>query len=50
MAKDILPTHFIKYVDFVLSDVIEDHYSIFRGMRYKNIPNRNYDFVYVDDR
>tara|TARA_B100001248_G_scaffold262164_1_gene256487 strand:+ start:2208 stop:3002 length:795 start_codon:yes stop_codon:yes gene_type:complete len=49
IAKRLLPVHYKKYVNFVLSSVIEDKYSIFRGMRYKNIPmDRDYDFVYVD--
>ena len=49
MAKNLLPKHMNKYVDFVLSPVIEDTYALYRGMRYEKIPmDRNYDFVYVD--
>ena len=49
MARDLLPKHMAKYVDFVLSPVVEDTYALYRGMRYEKIPmNRNYDFVYVD--
>ena len=49
MARELLPQHMNKYVDFVLSPVVEDNYSIFRGMRYEKIPlDRNYNFVYVD--
>ena len=49
MAKNLLPNHMKKYVEFVLSPVIEDKYSFFRGMRYEKIPaDRDYDFVYVD--
>ena len=49
MAKNLLPEHMSKYVDFVLSPVIEDSYALFRGMRYEKIPmDRNYDFIYVD--
>ena len=48
MAKDLFPKKLTKYVDFVLSPVIEDFYSFFRGSRYKSIPKRSYDFVFVD--
>jgi len=49
MAKKLLPINMNKYVEFVLSPVVEDNYALFRGMRYEKIPkDRNYDFVYVD--
>jgi len=49
MARNLLPKHMNKYVEFILSPVVEDTYSLFRGMRYENIPmDRNYNFVYVD--
>tara|TARA_Y100000991_G_scaffold210160_1_gene191154 strand:- start:274 stop:1071 length:798 start_codon:yes stop_codon:yes gene_type:complete len=49
MAKKLLPENMTKYVDFVLSLVIQDNYLFYRGMRYEKIPDdRNYDFVYVD--
>jgi hypothetical protein len=35
-------------VEIVLSDTVEDCYSIFRGIRYRDIPDRPYDFVFVD--
>jgi hypothetical protein len=35
-------------VELVLSDTIEDAFSIFRGIRYRDIPDRAYDFVFVD--
>jgi|SRR3989338_2214164 len=37
-----------KYVDIVFSSTVEDSHSIFRGMRYKDIPDRPYTFVFVD--
>jgi len=35
-------------VEIVLSDTVEDAFSIFRGMRYRDIPPGHYDFVFVD--
>jgi len=48
-TKNLIPDRLTKYVDLVLSPIIEDHFSIFRGVRYKQIPaDRPYDFIYVD--
>jgi len=35
-------------VDIVLSETVEDSFSIFRGIRYRDIPPGSYDFVFVD--
>lgn len=48
MSRDLLPSQYDKYVEFVLSGTVEDRYSLFRGVRYEFIPERNYDFVFVD--
>jgi hypothetical protein len=48
MSKDLLPESLQKYVDFSFSALMEDSFSIFQGIRYENIPNREYDFVFVD--
>jgi hypothetical protein len=48
MSVNLLPKQYKKYVDFQLSGTVEDKYSLFRGVRYENIPNRAYDFVFVD--
>jgi predicted O-methyltransferase YrrM len=48
MAKSIFPSAYAHYVDFVLSPRIEDNIGMFRGVRYRDIPNRPYDFVFVD--
>ena len=33
----------------LLSNTVEDYYSIFRGVRYEKIPEgRSYDFIFVD--
>ena len=49
MQKNIFPTYLLEYTEFILSDTVEDYYSIFRGVRYDNIPKgRSYDFIFVD--
>jgi len=35
-------------VEIVLSPTVEDAYSLFRGIRYRDVPERAYDFVFVD--
>lgn len=48
MSRKLLSPQYQKYVAFELSDTIEDRYSLFRGVRYAAIPDRPYDFVFVD--
>jgi hypothetical protein len=48
MSRKLLPKKYTQYVDFRLSRTIEDKYSLFRGVRYEDIPDRAYDFVFVD--
>ena len=48
MASELLPEHCRGYVDLVLSPRVEDAYSIFRGVRYQCVPDRPYEFVFVD--
>jgi hypothetical protein len=48
MSRQLLPPQYGKYVSFELSNTIEDRYSLFRGERYADIPNKAYDFVFVD--
>lgn len=48
MSRSLLPSRYENYVDFVLSDTVEDYCSLFRGNRYSSIPERAYDFVFVD--
>lgn len=45
---ELLPKYLQPYVEFVLSPRIEDYCSLFRGVRYRDVPNRAYDFVFVD--
>ena len=35
-------------VEIVLSPTVEDTYDFFRGVRYKDVPKRDYDLVFVD--
>jgi hypothetical protein len=35
-------------VEIVLSETVEDAFSLFRGVRYRDVPDRAYDFVFVD--
>ncbi len=48
MSRLLLPRKYQPVVDFRLSGTIEDYYSLFRGVRYRDIPSREYDFVFVD--
>lgn len=48
MSIELLPKKFEKYVDYNLSPRIEDYYTIFRGVRYEKLPERDYDFVFID--
>ncbi len=48
MSQRLLPDELRHLVDFVLSPSIEDSFSLFRGIRYRDVPERPYDFVFVD--
>ena len=48
MSQRLLPDELRHLVDFVLSPSVEDCFSLFRGMRYRDIPERPFDFVFVD--
>jgi hypothetical protein len=48
MSKKLLPKKYMPYVDFVCSETADDYYSLFRGVKYLNTPQRKYDFVFVD--
>ncbi|MDD3288026.1 MAG: class I SAM-dependent methyltransferase [Alphaproteobacteria bacterium] len=48
MAQQILPAQYKPYVDFCLSGTCEDYFSVFRGVRYESLPNRPYDFIFID--
>jgi predicted O-methyltransferase YrrM len=48
MSERLLPPELKPYVEFHLSPTVEDTFGLFRGVRYRNVPNRSYDFVFVD--
>jgi hypothetical protein len=48
LAAELLPEHLAPYVGLVLSPLVEDGWYIFRGVRYETLPDRKYDFVFVD--
>ena len=48
MAREIMPEHYRHYVNIVVSETVEDSFSLFRGMRYENVPDLEYDFVFID--
>lgn len=48
MANRLLPERLRKYTDIRLSPTVEDGYALFRGMRYRDVPERPFEFVFVD--
>lgn len=47
-AMGLFPDSLKEYAEIFLSSAVEDTRDFFRGVRYKDIPNRKYDFVFVD--
>ena len=47
-AQKLLPSKLSQYVEMIYSPVVEDSFSLFRGCRYRDIPSRKYDFIFVD--
>jgi methyltransferase family protein len=48
MASGLLPDRYKSVVDLRLSDTVADGHAMFRGIRYKDVPARTYDFIFVD--
>ncbi|WP_340117726.1 hypothetical protein [Pelagibius sp. 7325] len=48
MSRALLPAAYQSLVDFRQSGRTDDCLSLFRGVRYEAIPERPYDFVFVD--
>lgn len=48
MARRILPSVYAKVVEIRLSPVVEDTHSLFRGVRYRDVPKMDYDFAFID--
>jgi hypothetical protein len=47
-AAGLLPPVYSPFVDFRVSPTVEDTYSLFRGVRYRDVPDRDYAFVFID--
>jgi predicted O-methyltransferase YrrM len=48
MAVRLLPDELRDYTEIRLSPKVEDGYTIFRGLRYAELPERLYDFIFTD--
>jgi len=49
MAVKLLPASLSRHVEIVYSPVIEDSFSFYRGVRYRDVPlDRQYDFMFID--
>ncbi len=48
IARQLLPAACAPYVEILQSPRVEDHFGMFRGVRYRDVPARPYDFVFVD--
>ena len=48
MAVHLLPDELRDYAEIRSSPKVEDGYTIFRGVRYAEIPDRSYELVFVD--
>lgn len=46
--QKIIPDHLRPFIDLHLSPAHQVHYGPFRGKAYQSIPERDYDFVWVD--
>lgn len=47
-ALRLFPEKLKTYADIIYSPVVEDTYHFLRGMRYRDVPPRPYDFVFID--
>ncbi len=47
-VKNTIPVDLNRYVDLISSPKVDDNYYFFHGVRYKDIPDRKFDFVLID--
>lgn len=47
-ARVIMPDQLKPYIDLIHSEKVEYCYAIFRGIGYKKVPERPYEFVFID--
>ena len=45
---NLMPKELKKYVNYVLSPRVDDYHEIFRGVRYRDIPKKDFDFIFTD--
>ncbi len=48
LACQLLPPPLRPYVEIRFSPTVEDRHAFIRGMRYRNVPERDYDFMFID--
>lgn len=48
LAQELFPDILKPYAEIVLSPPQEDYHAFFRGVRYTHIPDRQYEFVFID--
>jgi len=48
MSIELLPDFLKKYVEYHLSPRVDETYEIYRGVRYRDVPQADYDFIFVD--
>tara|TARA_X000001036_G_scaffold422237_1_gene444991 strand:- start:3592 stop:4365 length:774 start_codon:yes stop_codon:yes gene_type:complete len=48
LNKKLFPEYLIKYVDQQLSKIVEKRYDFLVGNCYENIPDKDYDFIFID--
>jgi len=47
-AVDLMPKFLSPYVDILFSKTVTDFFGVFRGFRYDKVPNKKYDFCWID--
>ncbi|MGI9381437.1 MAG: class I SAM-dependent methyltransferase [Methyloligellaceae bacterium] len=47
-ASEVLPENVRDHVEIIHSPKVDGFYKIFRGVQYREIPDRDYDFVFSD--
>ena len=48
LAEKLLPPPLRPYAEIKFSPTVEASYAFIRGMRYRDVPERDYDFVFID--
>ncbi|MEK7208931.1 MAG: hypothetical protein AAB677_01580 [Patescibacteria group bacterium] len=48
LAQKLLPLELLPYVEIKFSSTTEDNFMFIRGMRYRDVPERDYDFIFID--